>query len=66
MKNIKALRDLHEKNGSPACELGDFLLSHSNGPEYLVSNLRRYLAAAESDLEAEQRFASGISHLIGK
>ncbi len=54
MKNIEDWTSRKVEDRSPAQELGRFVLGHSNSPEYLVSNLRSLLRAAEADLGEEK------------
>lgn len=54
MHNVDALMREQLKKQNPGHELGRFLLSHTNSPEYLVSQLEAYLAASRADLEKEQ------------
>jgi hypothetical protein len=66
MKNVQDLRDSQNQRQSPGQHIGDFLLQHSNSPEYLVSQLEAYLMAAKMDLSAERNaresLLKGMSH----
>ena len=54
LNNIENLRTTQLNNSNPGFKIGDFLISHSSVPEYLVSQLEAYLAAAKADLAAER------------
>jgi hypothetical protein len=60
MKNTAESRDRQKGDRNPGHRLGDFLIQHSNSPEYLVSQLEAYLEAVRADLEDERRFFQGL------
>lgn len=51
---IENLRTSQLNESNPGFKIGDFLISHSVNPEYLVSQLEAYLEAAKADLAAER------------
>lgn len=55
LRNITALRNRQIGQQSPGQHIGDALLANSSCPQYIVSQLKAYLAAAEADLEAENQ-----------
>jgi len=55
MKHITALRDRQRDQHNPGATIGDCLIRQSTCPEYLVSQLTAYLAAAQADLSDHQR-----------
>jgi hypothetical protein len=60
MTNLEQyVRDL-EDHHHPAAALGRFLLSHSNSPEYLVSNLDAFVRVIQRDLDAERELAQRL------
>jgi hypothetical protein len=54
INNIENLRTAQLNNSNPGFKIGDFLISHSVVPEYLVSQLEAYLEAAKADLAEQQ------------
>lgn len=61
MKNIINLMNEQQADRNPGCHLGNFLLEHSNSPEYLVGQLTAYLEAAQADLDQERAFFRKLS-----
>lgn len=54
MKHLIELRDHFRALKHPAHKLGDFIVSHSNSPEYLVGVLGAFLKAAQADVDQEK------------
>ena len=54
MRNVKALTQRFEDANHPAAELGAALLKLTNNPDFAVSSLTAYLAAATMDRESER------------
>jgi len=64
MNNIENLRTSQLNNSNPGFQIGDFLISHSVVPEYLVSQLEAYLEAAKADLAAERILYSFLNKTV--
>lgn len=56
MKNLQELTAGLKELRNPGHELGEFLLKHSNSPEYLQGQLKMFLEAVEMDLAAEREW----------
>ena len=54
MKHIQELTERLKSEGHPGVALGQFLLQHTNRPEYLVDSLKLFLEAAQADLEEKK------------
>jgi len=54
LRHITALRDRQRDTHNPGATIGDCLIHQSSCPEYLVSQLTAYLAAAQDDLAERQ------------
>ncbi len=54
MNNVEQLTNQLREDRNPAKEIGVFLMSHSNSPEYLLAHLRNFVTALEADIEARR------------
>ncbi len=60
MKAIQQLTEQLKAERSPASQLGEFILSHSNNIHYVVDVLECFLEAARKDQERLKNFTNMV------
>jgi len=66
MRNLVAHTKRLKEHRHPGAALGEFLIQHSNSPEYLVSNLRSFLECCEEDLAEEKALFDSLIKQLGE
>ncbi len=51
-KNLQAYTEQLKQDRHPAHKIGQFLLDHSNSPDYLIENLEAFIEVIKSDKKA--------------